>query len=555
MPEPMQRPHYFDRQLLGVDDFVLAQTYDLTRRRLHNRLLHTWGITDGLALTFAAGATRASVSAGSALDNLGQEIVLASVTQTPDVSGYAGKAVFVTITYAEADTDARTANGVTGNSRTTETPIIQVSDAAPTNPGAQLIVGRLTVGADGKISASDNGVTPNIRRMAGAIAGALVVDQSQANSGTLLPGLQFGGTASGEGIASKRSPGGNQWGLDFYAGGSTRMSVTNAGNVGIGNGASAARLDVSGSGMWSCCATVPPTLGLSENAAGTGRRAWLQFHNAGEAEAYIRMAGGGPAGSGRDGARRLEIGDSQSVGTSLTVTANITAGGDLAVGNKHALRGNDPWLRLNQDLAFTSGTYVRSVLAPDSLNVGGANGFGNPGPGNAWVAGALTVYGALNYGQLTKLDTQESFSAYVRCGDFNIGISGRRGSPGRALTDLGTTLHVNYGPDWPNLQMNGHLIQSSSRRLKERITDLDADEAMSIVRALQPVRFKFKNMREGDFCLGFIAEDVPEQVGTRDRQAISPMGLIAALARALQVQMQETSELRQALEQVHASKT
>src|ERR1051326_3975454 len=152
MPEPMQRPHYFDRELLGVDDFVLAQTYDLTRRRLHNRLLHTWGITDGLALTFAAGATRASVSAGSALDNLGQEIVLASATQTPDVSGYAGKAVFVTITYAEADTDARTANGVTGNSRTTEIPIIQVSDAAPTNPGVQLIVGRLTVGADGKIS-------------------------------------------------------------------------------------------------------------------------------------------------------------------------------------------------------------------------------------------------------------------------------------------------------------------------------------------------------------------------------------------------------------------
>src|SRR5262249_1394040 len=146
----------------------------------------------------------------------------------------------------------------------------------------------------------------------------------------------------------------------------------------------------------------------------------------------------------------------------------------------------------------------------------------------------------------SKLDTQESFQGIVRCGDFMIGITGRRGAPGRALTDYGTTLHVNYGPDWANLQMNGHLIQSSSRTLKEHISELDADEGPAIVRSLQPVRFKFKNVRGGDFCLGFVAEDVPEQVGTRDRQAVSPMGLIAALARALQVQMQETAELRQA---------
>jgi hypothetical protein len=63
---------------------------------------------------------------------------------------------------------------------------------------------------------------------------------------------------------------------------------------------------------------------LAEKPAGTGRRAWLQFHNQDEAEAYIRLAGGGPAGSGRDGPRRFEIGDNQGVTTDLKISGNVT---------------------------------------------------------------------------------------------------------------------------------------------------------------------------------------------------------------------------------------
>jgi hypothetical protein len=65
--------------------------------------------------------------------------------------------------------------------------------------------------------------------------------------------------------------------------------------------------------------------------------------------------------------------------------------GDIAVRGKHALRGSDSWLRLNQDGAFTSGVHTPGVLAPGSLNVGGVGGWGNPGAGNAWIAGALTI--------------------------------------------------------------------------------------------------------------------------------------------------------------------
>ncbi|HEU5218313.1 MAG TPA: hypothetical protein VFU23_06630 [Gemmatimonadales bacterium] len=71
----------------------------------------------------------------------------------------------------------------------------------------------------------------------------------------------------------------------------------------------------------------------------------------------------------------------------------LALGGDVNIEGKHALRGNDTWLRLNQDGAFTAGVHTPGNFAPMSLNVGGLNGWGNPGAGNAWVTGKMTVVG------------------------------------------------------------------------------------------------------------------------------------------------------------------
>jgi hypothetical protein len=81
----------------------------------------------------------------------------------------------------------------------------------------------------------------------------------------------------------------------------------------------------------------------------------------------------------------------------LDPAGNLSVQGDIAVGRKHALRGNDSWLRLNQDGAFASGVHTPRLFAPASLNVGGLNGWADPGFSNAVIAGKLTVTASASF--------------------------------------------------------------------------------------------------------------------------------------------------------------
>jgi hypothetical protein len=90
-----------------------------------------------------------------------------------------------------------------------------------------------------------NNANPLVSRLQLGVNGNVIVDPGDLNGGDMTPGLVFG-AYSGEGIASKRSAGDNQYGLGFYTGNLPRMILANNGNLGIGANDPTAKLDVAG---------------------------------------------------------------------------------------------------------------------------------------------------------------------------------------------------------------------------------------------------------------------------------------------------------------------
>ena len=114
-------------------------------------------------------------------------------------------------------------------------------------------------------------------------SGDISVDDANTNAGTTNNTLRFGATGSGEAIGSKRTTGGNQYGLDFYTGSANHMSITGAGNVGIGTSAplSGLHVDTPESGGGSTAVGVIASGGYSGNPSielrGSGKTPYIDF--------------------------------------------------------------------------------------------------------------------------------------------------------------------------------------------------------------------------------------------------------------------------------------
>ena len=112
----------------------------------------------------------------------------------------------------------------------------------------------------------------------------------------------------------------------------------------------------------------------------------------------------------------------------------------------------------------------------------------------------------------------------------NVGIGKER--PTQPL-EMASGAHVTTGGVWTN---------SSSRQDKENIADLTSEEALRVLAALEPVRFNYISDSNDEY-IGFIAEDVPDLVASKDRTGLSAMDIVAVLTRVVQAQQERIDQL------------
>lgn len=91
------------------------------------------------------------------------------------------------------------------------------------------------------------------------------------------------------------------------------------------------------------------------------------------------------------------------------------------------------------------------------------------------------------------------------------------------------------------LTSGGVWTNASSRELKENIAFLTTAEATETLENLSPVKYNYKIDKE-EKHVGFIAEDVPDLVATKDRKGLSSMDIVAILTKVLQEQRKTVEE-------------
>jgi len=153
--------------------------------------------------------------------------------------------------------------------------------------------------------------------------------------------------------------------------------------------------------------------------------------------------------------------------------------------------------------------------------------------GNAVMAGS----GGTGYKIFTSSGVAVGAVASSILTRFHIDYSGQIGLntyvvPGIAIA-TGTGAYLSAGGAWTN---------ASSRALKQDIRKLSVEDALRTLEGLEPVSFTYK-ATDGESHVGFIAEDVPELVATKDRKGVSSMDVVAVLTRIVKEQQAQIAEL------------
>ncbi len=374
-----QRPNYFAGQYLLEDDFQLEQQYHIDRQKWHHHLLHISGIAEGLKVDKIENILAVNISAGSAINPQGRQIILLDSQQVDLTKSYSTSNAAIPdgtytlyIGYNEQKIDQQTAGNDITSRRWQENPQFQLSLAqlADFIPLAKLTIKSNVVSGnidnsirfysglrlpsyDGEITLrAQNGENKSLAQLNGSlsIAGTLSVT-GNVGIGTTNPPTEkleiSGGNlkVSGNISATNESLNGN-------------LSVI--GNVGIGTtNPPTEKLEISGG-----------NLKVSGNISGTN----------------ATLTGNIGIGTTNPPTEKLEISggnlkvSGNITATNATLTGNIQATGTIA-GNSLTVAGkisaNDAELTSNLSLSgaikpSAGNKATRGIMFPE--NLGGGSG-------------------------------------------------------------------------------------------------------------------------------------------------------------------------------------
>ncbi len=98
--------------------------------------------------------------------------------------------------------------------------------------------------------------------------------------------------------------------------------------------------------------------------------------------------------------------------------------------------------------------------------------------------------------------------------------------------------------------VNGQWLNASSRSYKENINELSGADAMQALKGLKSVTYQFKRDKDNTQRVGFIAEDIPALLATKDRKTVDSLQIISVLTKAVQVQNEALKVQEKSLQDV-----
>ncbi|MBL8290394.1 MAG: hypothetical protein JNN08_01085 [Bryobacterales bacterium] len=116
----LKRPRYFTGKLLTAEDLSAEQEYQRSKRRLHNRELHGFGVVSGLTVAVHQGSI--IVSSGFAIDPEGNEIAVPDPITIIPAESAAG---WICLLYNEVATDPVPVAGAMEYSSIEERPMLE----------------------------------------------------------------------------------------------------------------------------------------------------------------------------------------------------------------------------------------------------------------------------------------------------------------------------------------------------------------------------------------------------------------------------------------------